>query len=183
MPSVVVRRTRSARTPNGSVAIAPTSDVTVTSRPMSVFVMCSAVPELGRRRADGRGIRAGESEHAREDDDDLRPLLAAEQARHATPERVPREKGNRERVFGDAFAPAFPAHAGNHRSWSSTRRGGAGGRPRSRSQRRSSRKGRRPPASGDSSVGAVVEREHLRSRVRAAGTSESSPASSRGRRE
>src|SRR5579871_5124928 len=38
-PSVVVRRTRSARTPNGSVATAPTSAVTVTRSPMSVFVM------------------------------------------------------------------------------------------------------------------------------------------------
>jgi hypothetical protein len=39
-PSVQVLRTRSASTPNGSVASAATSDVTVTSRPMSVLEMC-----------------------------------------------------------------------------------------------------------------------------------------------
>ena len=38
-PSTRVRVTRSARTPNGSVATAPTSELTATSRPMSVFVM------------------------------------------------------------------------------------------------------------------------------------------------
>ena len=41
-PRIHVLRTRSARTPNGRLAIAATSEVTVTSRPMSVFVMWSA---------------------------------------------------------------------------------------------------------------------------------------------
>src|SRR5439155_1734300 len=41
-PRIQVLRTRSARTPNGRLAIAATSEVTVTSRPMSVFVMWSA---------------------------------------------------------------------------------------------------------------------------------------------
>ena len=40
-PSVQVRRTRSASTPNGIVATAATSAVTVTSSPMSVFVIPS----------------------------------------------------------------------------------------------------------------------------------------------
>jgi len=35
-----VRVTRSARTPKGSEANAPTRELTATSRPMSVFVMC-----------------------------------------------------------------------------------------------------------------------------------------------
>ena len=38
-PSVHVRRTRSASTPNGIVATAAVSEVTATRRPMSVFVI------------------------------------------------------------------------------------------------------------------------------------------------
>ena len=38
--SVVVRRMRSARTPKGRLATAPTSDVAATSNPMSVLLMC-----------------------------------------------------------------------------------------------------------------------------------------------
>src|SRR5581483_10861176 len=41
-PSVHVRRTRSARTPNGRLASAATTDETATSRPMSVLLMSSA---------------------------------------------------------------------------------------------------------------------------------------------
>src|SRR5205085_2886578 len=41
-PSVRVRRTRSASTPNGRLASAATSDVTLTSRPMSVLLIPSA---------------------------------------------------------------------------------------------------------------------------------------------
>src|SRR4051794_362146 len=40
-PRMRVRVTRSARTPNGSEATAPTRELTATSSPMSVFVMCS----------------------------------------------------------------------------------------------------------------------------------------------
>src|SRR5438046_167609 len=42
VPSVQVRRTRSARTPNGRLATAATSEVTVTSRPMSVLLIPNA---------------------------------------------------------------------------------------------------------------------------------------------
>ena len=41
MPRIQVRRARSASMPNGTENTAPTSDVTATSRPMSVFPMCS----------------------------------------------------------------------------------------------------------------------------------------------
>src|ERR1700722_2007260 len=41
-PSVRVRRQRSARTPKGKLATAATSELTVTSNPMSVLSMCSA---------------------------------------------------------------------------------------------------------------------------------------------
>ena len=61
-PSTRVRVTRSASTPNGSDANAPTSELTATSRPMSVFVMWRPVPELARRRADRRGVGAAQPE-------------------------------------------------------------------------------------------------------------------------
>ena len=79
---------------------------------MSVFVDVQPARELGRRRADRRGVRSREPEHAREQDDHARPLLAAEQPREAALERACRGRHEHERVLGDALALALPAHAG-----------------------------------------------------------------------
>ena len=111
-PSTRVRRTRSARTPNGSVASAPTRELTATSRPMSVFVMCRSLIEHRRGGADRRGVGAAEPEDRGEDDDHARALLAAERDRQPAREGARRGRAEGRCVRQDlGFARLIRAHA------------------------------------------------------------------------
>ena len=113
MPRIQVRRARSASTPNGTENTAPTSDVTATSRPMSVLPMCSACRSSIGRGPDRGRVRARQGQHAAEHEHDPGARRAAgrrDDAAASLPARRGGQPGRRTRT-PPAVCPALPCSA------------------------------------------------------------------------